>query len=51
MNENSTNICSFSVGLEPATPAYEEIIQSIPPPKCAKIRVSFHFFENPYLRS
>jgi len=25
MNERGTNFCSFSVGLEPTTPAYEAI--------------------------
>ena len=34
MNKKRTN-CSFSVGLEPATPAYEAVTQSIPPPRCA----------------
>jgi len=31
MNEKGTNFCSFPVGLEPATPAYEAVTQSIPP--------------------
>ena len=33
MNEKGTNFCSFPVGLEPATPAYEAVTQSIPPPR------------------
>ena len=32
MNEKGTNFCSFPVGLEPATPAYEAVTKSIPPP-------------------
>ena len=36
MNEKGTNFCSFSVGLEPATPGYEAVTQSIPPPRCAE---------------
>ena len=32
MNEKGTNFCSFSVRLEPATPAYETNTQSTPRP-------------------
>ena len=37
MNEKDANFCSFSIGLEPATRAYEAVTQSTPPPRCAKI--------------
>ena len=38
MNEKGTNFCSFSAGLEPATPAYEAVRQSILPPRCGLTR-------------
>ena len=34
MDAKGTNFCSFSVGLEPATLAYEAAAQFIPPPRC-----------------
>ena len=36
-HEKGTNFCSFSVGLEPATPAYEAVTQSIPPSRCREL--------------
>ena len=52
MNEKGTNFCSFSVGLEPATPAYEAVTQSIPPTRYEYLVggmkfVHFSFIHNP----
>ena len=44
--------CSFSEGLEPATPAYEAVTQSIPPSRwwvLAPLRRSISFVHNPPL--
>ena len=42
MSEKGTNFCSFPVGLEPETPAYEAVTQSIPPPRWSFPILSSH---------